>query len=152
MRPGDQPGESAHQNRNSEMETVTSGDGTRIAFDRTGRGRPVILVPGAFSYRRFPGQVKLAEQLASHFTVLSFDRRGRGESGDTPPYHVEREIEDLQALCDAAWELAYVPGHAAKAVAANLPNAELVTRKGLGHAKKLTPKVISATLAEFFSD
>lgn len=267
------------------METVTSKDGTRIAYDRTGRGEPVILVAGAFSYRKYPGQMKLAELLSPHFTVFNYDRRGRGDSGDTPPYRVEREVEDLQALRAATGGPAYVwglssgaalclraaaglqikklalqeppfvveardrrppadlharvseliaadqrgaavkyymtdgmgapafvipmlkvmPGawakmtavahtlpydallcegyqtgqplpagewdsvtmptlvmsgterespaflcHGAAAVAKALPNAELVVRKGLGHAKKLTPKVIAATLIEFF--
>jgi pimeloyl-ACP methyl ester carboxylesterase len=270
------------------METVTSKDGTRIAYDRTGHGRPVILVAGAFSYRKFPGQVKLAGLLSQHFTVFSYDRRGRGDSGDTPPYQVEREIEDLEAVIGAAREPARVwglssgaalclraaaaglpisklalqeppfvvepgdrkppadlrdrvseliaagdrgaavkyfmtdgmgapsfvipmlkvmPGawakltvvahtlpydallcegyqsgrplpagewdtvrmptlvmsgterespaslcHASAAVAGALPNAELVVRKGLGHAKKLTPKVIAATLTEFLGN
>jgi pimeloyl-ACP methyl ester carboxylesterase len=268
------------------MDGVTSKDGTRIAYDRTGRGAPVILVAGAFSYRKYPAQVKLAELLSQHFTVLNYDRRGRGDSGDTPPYRVAAEIEDLEALIGAAGEPAHVwglssgaalclraaaaglmirklalqeppfavepgdrrppadlrarvseliasgqrgaavkyymidgmgapafvipmlrvmPGawakltavahtlpydavlcepyqtgqplpagewdsvtmptlvmsgterespailrHGAAAVARALPNAELVVRKGLGHAKKLTPKVIAATLTEFF--
>jgi pimeloyl-ACP methyl ester carboxylesterase len=273
------------------METVSSKDGTRIAYDRTGRGEPVILVAGAFSYRKYSGQVKLAGLLSQHFTVFSYDRRGRGDSGDSgdsPPYRVEREIEDLSALTGAAGEPACVGGlssgaalclraaaagltikklalqeppfvvetgdrrppadlcarvseliaadhrsaavryymtdgmgapsfvipmlkvmpgawakltavahtlpydavlcedyqsgqplpagewdsvtmptlvmsgteeespaflcHGAAAVAKALPNAELVVRKGLGHAKKLTPKVIAATLTEFFGD
>jgi pimeloyl-ACP methyl ester carboxylesterase len=270
------------------METVISKDGTRIAYDRTGRGEPVILVAGAFSYRKYPAQVKLAELLSAHFTVFNYDRRGRGDSGDTPPYRVEREIEDLEAMVGAAgkpacvwglssgaalglrsataglaikklalqeppfvvepgdrrppaelrarvselvaagqrgapvkyfmtegmgapsfvipmlkvmpgawakltavaptlpydallcegyqsgqplpageWDSVTMPAlvmsgtegespaslrHAAAAVAKALPNAELVVRKGLGHAKKLTPKVIAATLTEFFRD
>jgi len=270
------------------METVSSKDGTPIAYDRTGRGEPVILVAGAFSYRKYSGQVKLAGLLSHHFTVFSYDRRGRGDSGDTPPYRVEREIEDLSALIGAAGEPACVwglssgaalclraaapgvaikklalqeppfvveagdrqppadlcarvseliasdqrsaavryymtdgmgapsfvipmlkvmPGawaklatvahtlpydallcegyqsgrplpagewdsvtmptlvmsgtegespaflcHGAAAVANALPNAELVVRKGLGHAKKLTPKAIAATLIEFFGN
>lgn len=71
------------------MHTVTSPDGTTIAYDRTGAGEPLVLVGGAFSYRRFPGQVKLAELLSARFTVYSYDRRGRGDSGDTAPYAVE---------------------------------------------------------------
>ena len=51
-----------------------------------------------FSYRRYPGQVKLAELLAAHFTVYSYDRRGRGDSGDTAPYAIQREIDDLAAV------------------------------------------------------
>jgi len=276
------------QEQEESMETVTSKDGTRIAYDRTGNGEPVILVAGAFSYRKYSGQVKVAELLSPHFTVLNYDRRGRGDSGDTPPYGVEREIEDLEALLEAvggsayAWGLSsgaalslraaaaglkmkkmalqeppfvvapgdrrppedlyarvsdliaadqrgaavkyfmtegmgapsfvvsmlkVMPGvwpkltavahtlpydallvegyqtgrplparewdsvtmptlvmsgterespaalcHSAAAVASALPDAQLIVRKGLGHAKKLTPKVIASTLAEFFGD
>jgi pimeloyl-ACP methyl ester carboxylesterase len=81
------------------MHTVTSADGTRIAYDRTGAGVPLILVAGAFSYRRYPGQVKLAELLADRFTVCNYHRRGRGDSGDTALYAVDREIEDLAGHC-----------------------------------------------------
>lgn len=84
------------------MPSVITKDGTSIAYDRTGQGPDVIMVSGAFSYRRFPGAVELAELLAPRFTVFNYDRRGRGDSGDTKPYAVEREIEDLQALVDVA--------------------------------------------------
>jgi pimeloyl-ACP methyl ester carboxylesterase len=92
------------------MIAVTSVDGTRIAYDRTGSGDPLVLVGGAFSYRRYSGQVKLAELLAAHFTVYSYDRRGRGDSGDTAPYAVDREIEDLAAVIEAAGGQAHVWG------------------------------------------
>jgi len=92
------------------MRTVTSRDGTTIAFDQAGQGPALILVGGAFSYRAFPGFVQLAELLARHFTVINYDRRGRGDSGDTAPYAVEREIEDLEALIDAAGGSASVWG------------------------------------------
>ena len=92
------------------MSAVTSADGTRIAYDRTGSGDPLVLIGGAFSYRRYPGQVKLAELLAAHFTVYSYDRRGRGDSGDTAPYAVDREIEDLAAVIEAAGGQAHVWG------------------------------------------
>ncbi|HET7855764.1 MAG TPA: alpha/beta hydrolase [Gaiellaceae bacterium] len=82
------------------MSHVRSKDGTPIAFDRVGEGPAVVLVGGAFSYRAFPKMVELAELMADRFTVINFDRRGRGDSGDTEPYAVEREIEDLQALLD----------------------------------------------------
>jgi pimeloyl-ACP methyl ester carboxylesterase len=62
------------------MHTITAPDGTTIAYDRTGAGEPLILIGGAFSYRRFPGQVKLAQLLSARFTVYSYDRRGRGDS------------------------------------------------------------------------
>src|SRR5262245_7461 len=86
-----------------EMETVTSSDGTTITFDRSGRGAVVILVGGAFQHRAFdPQTADLASRLAERFTVFNYDRRGRGDSGDTPPYAVEREVEDLQVLAAEA--------------------------------------------------
>jgi pimeloyl-ACP methyl ester carboxylesterase len=80
------------------MNRIRSKDGTEIAFDQLGEGPAVILVGGAFSYRSFPKMIELAELLSDRFTVLNYDRRGRGDSGDTQPYAVEREIEDLEAL------------------------------------------------------
>jgi len=77
---------------------VRSRDGTRIAYDRLGAGPPVILVDGAFCTRSFGPMPKLAPLLAPHFTVFLYDRRGRGDSGDTAPYAVEREIDDLDAV------------------------------------------------------
>ncbi|WJH36913.1 alpha/beta hydrolase [Paenibacillus sp. CC-CFT747] len=100
------------------MHTTVSKDGTFIAYDRIGQGPALILVAGAFSYRKFPGQVHLAEQLAERFTVFNYDRRGRGDSGDTGPYSVEKEIEDLQAIIDAAGGSAYVYGLSSGAVLA----------------------------------
>ncbi len=77
-----------------------SRDGTPLAYESTGRGPAVILVSGAMSTG---GTVApLAVPLSDRFTVLVYDRRGRGESGDTAPYAVEREVEDLAALIDAA--------------------------------------------------
>jgi pimeloyl-ACP methyl ester carboxylesterase len=78
------------------MPTVTSNDGTTIAFDQAGAGPVVILVGGALSNRA--DATPVAMLLAPHFTVINFDRRGRGDSGDTQPYAVEREVEDLAAL------------------------------------------------------
>ena len=82
------------------MNIVVSRDGTEIAFDRLGEGRPVILVSGASVDRT--SNASLAELLSSDFTVFNFDRRGRGDSGDTQPYSVEREIEDIAATVDEA--------------------------------------------------
>jgi pimeloyl-ACP methyl ester carboxylesterase len=98
------------------MEKVYSSDGTVIAFDKLGAGPPVILVCGAFSYRAFPMTVKIAENLAETFTVYNYDRRGRGDSTDTAPYAIEREIEDLQALIEHAGGSAYVWGLSSGAV------------------------------------
>jgi pimeloyl-ACP methyl ester carboxylesterase len=78
------------------VHTVTSADGTTIGFERRGQGPPVILVAGALNDRSTAEP--LATHLATDFTVYSYDRRGRGDSGDTPPYAVAREIEDLAAL------------------------------------------------------
>ena len=78
------------------MHTVTSADGTTIAYDRTGDGPPVILVGGAVGAR--PREAGLAQQLAPEFTAVNYDRRGRGDSGDAATYAVEREVEDLAAL------------------------------------------------------
>ncbi len=84
------------------MEKVISKDGTAIAFDKSGTGPPIILVPGAFGTRSFGPNVKLAPRLAEHFTVFSYDRRGRGDSSDTTPFAVEREVEDLGAVIGKA--------------------------------------------------
>lgn len=82
------------------MPTVISKDGTRIAYETMGSGPPLILVDGAMCYRDFGPMRDLARTLTDRFTVIIFDRRGRGESGDTKPYAAEREVEDLIALID----------------------------------------------------
>ena len=92
------------------MSTVHSKDGTAIAFDKLGSGEPVILVDGALCSRSFGPLPKLAPLLAPHFTVFHYDRRGRNESGDTPPYAVERELEDIEALIAQAGGSASVFG------------------------------------------
>src|SRR5947207_3743790 len=93
------------------MQTVTSKDGTKIAFDKVGSGPAVILVNGAIAYRAFdPNMAQLAELLGKHFTVYNYDRRGRGDSGDTQPFAKEREIEDLQALVEDAGGKAMIFG------------------------------------------
>ena len=84
------------------MPTVTSPDGTSIASETQGEGPPVILVDGALGCRALGVQRKLAGLLADRFRVVTYDRRGRGQSGDTPPYAIEREIDDVEALVAAA--------------------------------------------------
>lgn len=84
------------------MPTVTSPDGTSIAHDRIGAGPLVVLVNGAMGYRENHSDRPLAERLAGSFTVITYDRRGRGESTDTAPYDVAREIDDIQVLIDSA--------------------------------------------------
>ena len=80
------------------MSTAISRDGTPIAFDRTGAGPALILVDGALCYRESGPNGPLAAILAEHFTVYTYDRRGRGDSDDTAPYTVDREVEDIEAL------------------------------------------------------
>jgi pimeloyl-ACP methyl ester carboxylesterase len=107
------------------MPTVTSKDGTQIAFEKIGQGPAVILVDGALCYRAHWGQGPLAQALATHFTVYTFDRRGRGESGDTQPYTVEREIEDIAALVDEASGKVYLYGVSSGSVLALRAAAQL---------------------------
>lgn len=98
------------------MRTITSKDGTRIAYDRSGAGPAVILVVGAFNDRATGAP--LAQSLEPHFTVFNYDRRGRGDSGDTAPYAVEREIEDIAALIAQAGGPARVFGYSSGATLA----------------------------------
>jgi hypothetical protein len=98
------------------VDTVTSNDGTTIAFDRSGDGPPVVLVCGGSVDRM--SNASLAQHLAADFTVLNYDRRGRGDSGDTEPYAVEREIEDLDAVIAAAGGASPVYGSSSGAVLA----------------------------------
>ncbi len=95
------------------METVTSPDGTKIAFERSGTGPPLIVVGGALSDRA--AAAPFAALLEPRFTVVAYDRRGRGDSDDTPPYAVEREIDDLGAVIGATSGEAFVFGHSSGA-------------------------------------
>jgi pimeloyl-ACP methyl ester carboxylesterase len=90
--------------------TLSSSDGTTIAYDSRGEGPALILVDGALTVHS-SGSGELATLLAPHFTVYGFDRRGRGKSGDTPPYAVDREIDDIEALIDRAGGAAFLYGH-----------------------------------------
>jgi pimeloyl-ACP methyl ester carboxylesterase len=92
------------------MNTVTSIDGTKIAYEMKGSGQPVILVDGAICYRGFGPMQPLSELLAPHFTVYTYDRRGRGESSNSKPYAVEREVEDIEAILQEIGGKAYVYG------------------------------------------
>lgn len=92
------------------MPTVTSNDGTSIAYDQVGDGPPVVLVDGALCFRESGPNGDLAAQLADRFTVITYDRRGRGGSGDRQPYAVAREVEDIAALIAAAGGSAHVYG------------------------------------------
>ncbi len=95
------------------MKKVTSKDGTTIAFDQTGQGPPLILVGGAFEQRAMDSetsQLAASPLLAEHLSVFHYDRRGRGDSTDTLPYAVEREVEDIHALINHAGGAAFLSG------------------------------------------
>jgi pimeloyl-ACP methyl ester carboxylesterase len=108
------------------MQTVHSADGTTIAFDRSGQGPSLILVAGATASRS--DEARLAAALVPYFAGFAYDRRGRGDSGDTVPYAVEREVEDIDALIDEAGGSAFVFGHSSGAVLA-LEAARLLRTK-----------------------
>jgi pimeloyl-ACP methyl ester carboxylesterase len=98
------------------MRSATSADGTAIAFDQLGAGPPPIMVVGAFNTRTTTAP--LAAALQERFTILNYDRRGRGDSGDTAPYAVEREIEDLDAVIAEAGGSSAVFGYSSGATLA----------------------------------
>jgi pimeloyl-ACP methyl ester carboxylesterase len=102
----------------SSASTVVSDDGTQIAFERSGSGSPLLLVEPAGHFRAFSAFDGLAPFLAEAFTVYRYDRRGRGASGDTPPYAPAREVEDLAALIAEAGGLAHVYGYSSGALLA----------------------------------
>ena len=111
------------------MDTVTSRDGTTLAYDRLGDGPPVVLVSGGSTDRS--ANAGLAAELAGAHSVYNYDRRGRGDSGDTPPYAIEREVEDIAAVIEAAGGSAHLygtssgAGLAMHAAAAGLPVVKL---------------------------
>lgn len=92
------------------MKQVLSRDKTAISFDVSGKGPAVILVDGALCHRAFGPSGPLAAALAENFTVFTYDRRGRGHSGNTAPYSIEREIEDIEAVVNQAGGSAFVHG------------------------------------------
>ena len=92
------------------MNTVRSADGTAIAYTQAGQGPPLVLVDGALCSRSFGPMPKLAAQLTPRFTVFTYDRRGRGASGDTRPYAIDREVEDIEALAALAGGTVFVHG------------------------------------------
>jgi pimeloyl-ACP methyl ester carboxylesterase len=107
----------------STLQHVTSKDGTTIAFERTGDGAPIVLVCGGSTARG--SNVGLAAELAKDFRVYNYDRRGRGDSDDTLPYAIEREIEDIEAVIDAAGGNAALYGSSSGAALALLAAAAI---------------------------
>src|SRR5260370_7264939 len=110
------------------MERVESKDGTSIAYERVGAGRVVVIVKAALSTRG--SKDHLAILLGEGFTVFRYDRRGRGDSGDTQPYAVDREIEDIDALIDAAGGSAFLYGHSSGGCLALDATVELGAKVG----------------------
>ncbi|MBV9791595.1 MAG: alpha/beta hydrolase [Chloroflexi bacterium] len=100
------------------MQTIRSKDGTTLAYDVYGSGPALIYITGASCFRSFLPVVQDAKVFAKEFTVYNYDRRGRGNSTDTQPYAIEREVEDIAALIDAAGGKANVYGHSSGAVLA----------------------------------
>ena len=92
------------------MATATSRDGTSIGYTRVGNGPTLLIVDGAMCYRGFGPSPAIARELSEQFTVITYDRRGRGESDNKSPYAVEREVEDIDALIGAAGEAVFVLG------------------------------------------
>jgi pimeloyl-ACP methyl ester carboxylesterase len=140
------------------MEEAISADGTKIAFDRTGSGPAVILVMGAFNDRS--AGAPLAKALESQLTVFNYDRRGRGASGDTQPYAVAREVEDIEALIREAGGSVSVFGYssganlAVEAAASGLNIARLALFEAafvVGEGPPPPPKDIAAQLAKLVS-
>lgn len=105
---GQLPAEAQGADKGKPTQFATSQDGTRIAYDKLGQGPALIIVNGALAARS--GGSELAQLLATHFTVYSYDRRGRGDSTDTKPYSVKREVDDIATLIDAAGGSAHVYG------------------------------------------
>ena len=113
------------------MEKVISKDGTKIAFNKTGAGPVLILVDGAMCNSTFGPMPKLIPLLSKSFTVICYDRRGRGNSTDTVPYSPERETEDIEALINAVNGSVYLFGMSSGAI------LSLMTAANSSHIKKL---------------
>lgn len=112
-------------------EFVTSRDGARIGYDRLGHGPPLVIVNGALSVRTFVFARKVAEGLAKSFTVYSYDRRGRGDSTDHAAYSVQKEVDDVAAVCKAAGGRPFVVGFSSGAALALEAAASGVPMAGL---------------------
>ena len=106
-------------------QAVLSRDGTPIACERRGKGHPLILIDGALCSRTMGPSLQLARALEGNFTVLRYDRRGRGDSGDTAPYAVEREVDDIEAVLHVAGGEAFIWGMSSGAMLALMAASRL---------------------------
>lgn len=140
------------------MDTIASRDGTPIAYERSGAGPPLVLISGAMTTSTASGP--LAELLSPDFDVIAYDRRGRGASGDTAPYAVEREVEDIAALIGVTGGVAGLYGMssggalALEAAASGLPVSGLAVYEppfALDEAKRAPKAVYGARLAELLA-
>lgn len=100
------------------MKTILSKDGTPLAYDIYGSGPALIFITGATCFRLFEPVLHDVQVIAQEFTVYNYDRRGRGDSGNTLPYVIERELEDIEAMLEAAGGKAYLYGHSSGAILA----------------------------------
>lgn len=100
------------------MNTIQSKDGTTLAYDVYGSGPALLLITGATCFRSFEPVLYDATTFAEQFTVYHYDRRGRGDSGNTLPYDPQREVEDIEAMIDAAGGSAFLYGHSSGAILA----------------------------------
>ncbi|WP_277678342.1 alpha/beta fold hydrolase [Gracilibacillus dipsosauri] len=100
------------------MNIVPSKDGTQIAYDVLGKGPVLIFITGATCFRSFEPVIHDASTFAQQFTVYNYDRRGRGDSSNTLPYSIEKEIDDLEALIDEAGGDVHLYGHSSGAIIA----------------------------------
>ncbi len=126
------------------MPHATSVDGTTIAYDIAGDGPPLVYVTGACCFRRFKPVASDAAVFSTRFRVITYDRRGRGDSADAGPWSLDREVEDLESMIDALGGEAFVYGHSSGAVLA-LHAADRLGAKVLGVALYDAPWVPDET-------
>ena len=136
------------------MSIATSHDGTKIAYDKKGNGPAVVLVDGALTTRSSGSKPELIDMLSAHFSVYSYDRRGRGESGDTVPYAVEREIEDLETLIDEAGGVACCPVRGPLQQRPPMPSerGDSTSRNSPRQTHDVRPTALAPVLTGFFAD
>lgn len=111
------------------MPSLISKDGTSIAYDKVGKGPAILLVNGALAHRQLNGEKEIADMLAEKFTVMYYDRRGRGETKEIKPYSVEGEIDDIEALINEAGGKVFLHGSSAGAALALLAANRLGPQK-----------------------